>query len=121
MNEALIFLEWSFHGAWPAGTCGAPACFPQYSSNVPKTVSPSMVQLGETILKFCERAIAIPQNVLILGPFSKVSQRHKEPVLSQAPSSKSGATSGNQAIGNQQQDERLKPFASEIFLPKLDG
>jgi hypothetical protein len=42
------------------------------------------------------------QNVLLLGPFEKVSQRLTEPVLFQSPTvSIQGPTSGNKAIGKQ--------------------
>jgi hypothetical protein len=37
------------------------------SSNLAQAVSPSMVQLEETTLKFCERAIAMPPKCANLG------------------------------------------------------
>jgi hypothetical protein len=56
------------------------------------------------------------QNVLLLGPFKKVSQRLTEPVLFQSHAVNfQGPTSGKKAIGKQNCDEKLKSFAPPWF------
>jgi hypothetical protein len=56
-----------------------------------RQVSPAMVQQIKTTRNYVKEALQRTPNVLILGPFQKVSQRLTESVLSQAPMSVSGA------------------------------
>jgi hypothetical protein len=65
-----------------------------------------MVQLNRTTQKFMNRGLQRPANVLLSGPFKKVSQRLTEPVYPGPRGLFQGPISGNQAFGNEWTDEK---------------